>query len=68
MSNQSSLLQRSYSEEDLEKLKHLMSFRTYEFSKEDEPFSRDYSNNKGRLQRQEAYQAFKTKLNEMCDE
>jgi hypothetical protein len=68
MSNQSSLLQRSYSEEDLEKLKHLMSFRTYPDFEGKVERGHDFSNNKGRIARQEAYQAFKTKLNEMCDE
>lgn len=67
MSNQSDILQRSFSQEDLEKLKSIMSFRTYEFSKQDEP-SHDYSNNKGRLQRQQAYEEFKQRLNGMCDE
>lgn len=68
MSSQSDILQRSFSEEDLEKLKNIMSFRTYEFSKQDEPSSRDYSNNKSRLQRQQAFEDFKQRLNGMCDE
>lgn len=66
MSSQSDFLQRSFSEEDLEKLKNIMSFRTYEFSDNSE--RRDYSNNKGRLERQQAYEEFKQRLNGMCDE
>lgn len=66
MSSQSDFLQRSFSEEDLEKLKQIMSFRTYEFRDE---FQRpDHSTNKGRLERQQAYEEFKQRLNGMCDE
>jgi hypothetical protein len=65
MSNQSSLLQRSYSEEDLEKLRHLMSFRTYP------DFTSDAAKKavqRVQEERRAAADKFWVELNKQCDE
>ncbi len=65
MSSQSDFLQRSFSSEELEKLKQIMSYRTYEFGKEVVEGS---SLNRRQEQRRQAYDDFRQRLNGMCDE
>jgi len=70
MSSQSDFLQRnSFSAEDLQKLKQIMSYRTYEFDRkvEDAVIEGSALNRRQELKRQ-AYDDFRERLNGMCDE